>query len=370
MVRRLLGPALGVICFVAAVCGLVLVIAPVLAGRTRERATQPVLPARPWVPVPTSAVTPPARGDLSPSWSPPSTGAAAIPRPRSATGAPRHVPPVPATAVAATAGAVRVLPLPASPPALVVPSIPPPVIPTTGAPVTVASPPARSATVPTIPPLHDPVQESLLFGALMVGPNQGLPHGVPTGWSWAQHAEVDSPSNAGMAAMTAWGQIYAAGPTEPPTGSVRVEIRNIRTLVWVRSKGAWVTVQATPGVQGEHYLENFQGNQSTPADTRTEPDGGTSVSMVPGHNFHFWPTTGRAGVTSGDIGAVITTYDARLIGAAAGSADYVGDVGGDWWRSTSASYSGPNVNNRQIGVGRFLRLSTAWLTIGFYTGGP
>jgi hypothetical protein len=243
------------------------------------------------------------------------------------------------------------------------------VAPSTGA---APRPSSTTAPPPAIPPLGT-AEERALYTALMVGDHDGTLAGVPVTWSWARHAEVDNSSNGTLPAMTAWGQVYAeAGASEPPPTSVRVEIKDMRSYIWSRSRGTWVLIQESEGVSGMHYLDDFGGDVTKGADGRTEPDGGTSVSMVPGYNFHFWPADGRAQVTPGDVTAVITTFMARLIGPGAARAAYLANAGGDWWRTMTAAFdhNGPGGNNDQIGEGRFVALSPAWTTVGFYTGGP
>ncbi|HZQ57280.1 MAG TPA: hypothetical protein VFA84_04565 [Acidimicrobiales bacterium] len=235
-------------------------------------------------------------------------------------------------------------------------------------------PPTSSAprVLPPIPPTTAP-EKAALYASLMAGAHDGLPEGVPSTWGWAQHSEVEDASNAGMSAMTAWGQVYAeAGAAEPPPGTVRVEVRNVRSYVWSRGAGRWALVQDSAGVEGLHYVEDFKANDSKGADMRPEPDGGTSVAMVPGYNFHFWPLSGRAGVAPGDVAAVITTFEARLIGPDAADARYVAKAGGDWWRTLTVPFggSGGEGNNGGIGEGRFVELTPDWATVGFYTGGP
>jgi hypothetical protein len=232
---------------------------------------------------------------------------------------------------------------------------------------------SRRAPVAGLVPPFGRADEAALFSSLMGGADDGRPEGVPTAFSWSDKAEVDSPTNAGMSAMTAWGLVYAElGAKEPRRGTVRVEVRDIRSYVWSRSAQHWTLVQDTTGVEGAFYREDFGGNDSVPADMRTEPDGGTSVSMAPARNFHFWPLTGRAPVAADDVGAVITTFDARLIGPNASHARYLASAGGDWWRTTTAPFvlASDGANNDGIGTGRFVALSRAWTTIGFYTGGP
>ncbi len=223
-----------------------------------------------------------------------------------------------------------------------------------------------------IPP-DGTAEQRVLFEALMAGSHAGALAGVPATYSWARHAEVDNASNGAMPAMTAWGQIYAeAGRTEPEPSTVRIEIKDMRTYIWSRSGGGWSLLQDSERVSGLHYRNDFHADVTEGADLRTEPDGGASVSMVPGYNFHFWPADGRAAVRPGDAAAVITTFMARLIGPGSSAAVYLANAGGDWWRSMTVPFDhhGPGANNDQIGEGRFVALSAAWTTVGFYTGGP
>jgi hypothetical protein len=230
------------------------------------------------------------------------------------------------------------------------------------------SPPSPPSTVAVAAVGPSTVNSVALIVSDMNNPHEGALHGVPTSWSWAQHPAVGDPTNAqGMAAMTGWGQIYADANTAEPAG-VRVEIKNMESYVWSLSQHRWVRVQATVTVDGAHYAENFAGNASIPTDLRTEPDGGVSLSMVPGYNFHFWPVSGRASITPGDIGAEFTTYHARLIGTATASARYLANVGGDWWRTTTIGF-GTGTDNPGIGQGRFVYLTPNWTAVNFYTGG-
>jgi hypothetical protein len=145
----------------------------------------------------------------------------------------------------------------------------------------------------------------------------------------------------------------------------------MRSFIWSKSEQRWALVQNAPAVEGAHYFDDFRGNSSRPADTRVEADGGTSVTMVPGYNYHFWPQTGRAGVAPGDVGAVVTLYFVRLIGPKAARARYIANAGGDWWRTIGAPFDGiSGGNNEGIGQSRFVKLSRAWTMIAFYTGGP
>jgi hypothetical protein len=176
---------------------------------------------------------------------------------------------------------------------------------------------------------------------------------------------VDPTDAAGYSAITGWGVIYAdANAGEPPAGTVRVELKNLETYVWSISQTKWLRVQATVQVTGGHYFEDFANNASIDPDWQTEPDGGISSGMVTGYNLHIFPSS-RSAVTASDIGGVYVTYDARLIGANAGSARYLADAGADWWQTTTAPYPG----NTGVGMGRYTYLAPNWTAIDFYTGG-
>jgi hypothetical protein len=178
-----------------------------------------------------------------------------------------------------------------------------------------------------------------------------------------------------MTAITSWGQIYADSSDTRPA-NVRVELRNMETYVWSNSRNEWTRVQAAPQVDGAHYVEDFVGNSAIGSNLRAESDGGTSTTMVAGHNFHFWPAGERGSLADpADVGAVYTTVQARLILDDASGPDnrsqarYLANTGADWWRTLSAPY-GDGSNNPGVGQGRFTYVTSNWTALDFYTGGP
>ncbi|HSX47872.1 MAG TPA: hypothetical protein VLF63_03795 [Patescibacteria group bacterium] len=229
--------------------------------------------------------------------------------------------------------------------------------------VTVTVTPATTNTVPHI-----------LYS--MESPHEGIPHGVPSSYPWQSQPIVKRPiPPAGWAAVTTWGQIYADATTVEPS-NVRVEVKNIECYLWSISSKKWLRTQAYATVVGGHYLEDFSTNSPLSAALRTEPDGGISTTMISGYNFHFYPTARAIIVNPTDIGAVFTTYQARLIvdnptgPNNISTARYLANVGGDWWKNTTIGYGGIAVNNAGIGQGRFTYLTGSWQAEDFYTGGP
>jgi hypothetical protein len=198
----------------------------------------------------------------------------------------------------------------------------------------------------------------------MTLPNEGYPHGVPADYNWYRGPVLYSGANTPSSkyqAITMWGQVYEASQGSPAT-NVRVELRAAQTWVWSISRSQWIEVQDTMGVQGAHFDESFATNASVPADVRTEPDGGTSTTMIPDYNFHFWPTGNRASINPSDVGGVYTTVQARLVEDDPSgvndlsSANYLVNVGADYWTTTTSAYP----NNTAVFEGRFGYVTTQW----------
>jgi hypothetical protein len=239
---------------------------------------------------------------------------------------------------------------------------------------------STSGSRKTAPPTSSPVAaeinslDRILYS--MSGAHEGAPHGVPTSFSWAKAPSLQAATPPpGMSAINAWGQIYADLANTQPA-NVRVELRNMEAYVWSNSNHAWTRVQSDAHIDGAHYVEDFAGNSSIPATLRSEPDGGTSIGMVSGYNFHFWPANERGNLADpADIGAVYTTVQARLVLDDPSGPDnrsqahYLANTGADWWRTTSASY-GDGTNNPGVGQSRFTYITSDWTAINFYTGGP
>lgn len=249
--------------------------------------------------------------------------------------------------------------------------------PTTTPPSTTSPPTTAPTTTAPPPPATAPINSVSRVLYSMAGLHEGQPHGVPSWWDWAQGPKVDNAvPPAGMGAMTAWGQVYADTTNARPA-NVRVQVRNMEAYVYLRSQARWVRVQADAVVEGAHYVEDFSGNTSVPTSLRSEPDGGLSFVMQDGYNFHFWPKAGRGALANpADVGAVFTTFQARLILDDPNGPDnrsaarFIANAGGDWWRSVTAPFAGDFSNNPGIGEGRFTYLTSAWSAINFYTGGP
>jgi hypothetical protein len=213
---------------------------------------------------------------------------------------------------------------------------------------------------------------AVLLGA-MRWPHEARPHGLGDNVDWAQHPRIGMGRTipAGWNAMTAWGQIYLAVEGSAAK-NVRVQIRDMRAFMLRRSDHRWVTIQRSDVVEGGAYREDFAGDINVKPDIRPEPDGGISIRLLPGYNFHFWPSTGRAVLDPGDIGGFVVTYRARLILDDPRGPDdrdrarIVASVGGDYWQSRDARWDQWKTNG-DFAIGQFRLVRPAWRLVAAHT---
>jgi hypothetical protein len=198
-------------------------------------------------------------------------------------------------------------------------------------------------------------------------PHEGRPHGVPDSFDWSAGPRMGMGNNPGaFKAFIAWGQIYEAAEGNPATNT-RVQIRDMRAYILSKADGQWHLVQGSTLVSGAAYREDFSGDESRPADIRSEPDGTISVTAGEGHNFHFWPASGRVSIDPDDIAGVLVTAQTRLVLNDPDGPDdrdrarYVMGVGADYWQSLTAQWDQWKTNG-DVGIGRFRYVTPEWQT--------
>lgn len=169
----------------------------------------------------------------------------------------------------------------------------------------------------------------------------------------------------GFTAIQGWGQLYASDQAGPDR-SAAVELKDMRVYLLERSTRRWKLMQASAGVSGAAYREDFAGDDHVQARTYQAADGGTIATLIPGRNFHFWTTTGRAAIDPGDVAGLFVVLQARLVpdpNAAAGEhwreQHYVLSVGVDYWRDKSVAWHDWKTND-DAGIGRFKRVLPCW----------
>ena len=192
----------------------------------------------------------------------------------------------------------------------------------------------------------------------MSRPSERLPQGVPTWYDWANHPRVNpvaSPRK--FRAFTAWGQLYQCAGTSAAPGET-VRLRDMQTWVLTRGSGLWRRIQYSSEMQGAAFADDYDG--PTVAAHYLATTSGTAVWPVARHNFHFWPSTGRASVRPAQIEAIAVAVQARLQTPPRASAApcLVLSVGGDLWRSLRAEPG--SGNTADVGIGRFKRVERRW----------
>jgi hypothetical protein len=201
-----------------------------------------------------------------------------------------------------------------------------------------------------------------------VGQSEGLPVGVPTYYDWynGKNSGASAPPS-DFTSVTAWGQVYQqAGQPANTNPNANVEIANARTYVHLKATGEWVLVQdqATSGIDGGHFVNDFAGNQAI--DMRVSNLSGGTVGLAPppsGYNDHFWQTS-RGAYSAGSVDGVYVQMDMRVSDP---SLHLVANIGADWWRSPTAPFVDGMANNPGAGMNNWTVLSTEWSTLGYYS---
>lgn len=199
------------------------------------------------------------------------------------------------------------------------------------------------------------------------------PEGIPNGAidasgrriEWAHRPRVWRGNRIlpGWSHVIATGMIYTADGAAPVPG-VRVAVRNLRLFVKPLHTGTWCLLDATPAPHGALFLENFDGDTSLPAYARKQAEGGISVSLVAGRNYHFWGR--RVAMPISGVGGVYAEYEARLIAdagtsrAALSSANYLAAASADYWKSANAPSGQVQVLNEDVAIARFKRITSHW----------
>jgi hypothetical protein len=215
-------------------------------------------------------------------------------------------------------------------------------------------------------------------------------YGVPADYNWCYGplCQFASPP-VGWTAMTMWGQIYFAGSGFSSDSNTRVQIRNSEAYCWSISEQKWFVMQQLSDYADysmAFYVADFYNNDNISAASavrdETDNEGGFSVLMTRAttttpngtepYLLHYFNSGNRATypVAATDIGGVFTTSQARLIldnpdgTDDRASADYVTNVGGDWWESPTSG------TNQGINQGQFLRVPAdgSWIALNSWSG--
>lgn len=196
--------------------------------------------------------------------------------------------------------------------------------------------------------------------------HDAAPSGIPDSYDWQAGPRIGMGNTPGdFRALIAWGQVYnEAGQTQP--ANTRVEIGPLRALVLDPQTGQWADMHPQVPVDGAAYVEDFVDDAAIPADSRITEGAAISVRLLPGHNFHFWPDSGRVPVDPAAIGGIVVTVSARLILDDPLGIDDRSDarimmsVGADFWRDMDAEWEPDFTANGDAAIGRFGWITQEW----------
>jgi len=202
-----------------------------------------------------------------------------------------------------------------------------------------------------------------------VGQSEGFPIGVPPSYNWYRGwnsgGQLTPPAD--FTAVEGWGQAYQeVGAPDYFNPRASVEIANAKTYVHVKQTGEWLLVQDQLKLRltGGHFVPDFAGNVALPMKVMTLSGAHTAFDAPPpGYNNHFWYGS-RGTYAAGTVDAVYVQMDMRVSDP---DLRLVAMVGADWWRDATAPYLDDHSNNPGIGGTNWVRLSTEWKTLGYYS---
>jgi hypothetical protein len=182
----------------------------------------------------------------------------------------------------------------------------------------------------------------------------------------------------GIGLTTYWGAIIPwfvmfEGVGNTATNS-RIHIRNLKMYWKSKSDGAWRVWGSMTDAGGSYCAQggNYAGCTGGDIIKRREADGGYSVRMVPGMNFHGWWNDGLVSINGPDIAAVFVTMQHRLVvdDAARGddraAAKYLVHVGADYYPSATSGSFGLAANPG-VGVSRSKYATSNWRAVSMLT---
>lgn len=188
--------------------------------------------------------------------------------------------------------------------------------------------------------------------------------------AWWQPADPRYKSDAWWTVLVPWLVVFDGVGHDAP--NTRVQVRAMKVHVLSRRSGRWVTLPASPGLQGALYGKSLQGSAMGAADLRQQSDGSTLI-VVPGGDrlFHGW-CCGRLTIDAPDLAAVVITLQARLVANGPDDRDRARlllQVGGDYYPATVTDVNAfaPARYNPGIGLSRAKRLTPDWQAFNFAT---
>jgi hypothetical protein len=216
--------------------------------------------------------------------------------------------------------------------------------------------------------VYDHVGEPFRTGTFNApwGAHEGLLHGVPLTYNWAQGARPSLWSNLqDYEAVSSWGQVYEWAEKSPET-NVRIHIRNHKFYAF--TNGSWVLLEsASDDITLSEWAEDFTSSFGSPP-LRVEPEGGISATMTSGRNLHWWPNSWPRPSVPENYEAFFVTCELRIIHNNNPNVDlyqarYLAGVSSDGYPTTTSGGSGPWPS---LSINRHRFITPQWQTFTSY----
>jgi hypothetical protein len=230
-----------------------------------------------------------------------------------------------------------------------------------------------TASNPVSPPVREITTRSALLDAVIQntpGHSEAYAAGVPRNYEWCSGSYKPSNLSAPppeFTAVTGWGQIYAiAGETLNASPDAHIEIANGRTWLRLKSTRTWFVVQEQQRnpITGSYFVPDFAPEPTIPLQLERQANGAVTIAPPPhNRNAHFWMLR-RGTYPAESVDAVYVEMDFRTSHP---GLNLVANVGADWWRDNSAPFERSFANNPAAGVSNWVKLSTEWSTLRFYS---
>ncbi len=225
---------------------------------------------------------------------------------------------------------------------------------------------------PPTPPIGEITTATPMAGAIIQntpGQSEGYPLGVPKGYAWCSGSYKPADNSlppSDFTSVTGKGLVYPEAGSPEYSSQGAITIANAKTYVHLRATREWVLVQdqATDGISGAHFVSDFSAKPGKQMRLDAQPDRSVVIGAPPtGYNDQFWPGT-RGTYAAGTVDGVYVQMDMRTNDP---KMQFVASVGADWWRDASAGFVQGSANNSGAGISNWVKLSTQWSTIRFYS---
>lgn len=218
--------------------------------------------------------------------------------------------------------------------------------------------------------MGEPFRTQGPFGAPW-GQHEAYLEGLPANYDWFGGARPGAwMSRENFGAIAVWGQVYEEQGGSPEE-NFRVQIRNL--ALYYFENGKWTLLEQTKNnVGGSWYLTNFD-DGTAEGSKRSESSsngGGISVTLIDGHNFHWWGSKWPRSEMPKTAEAIFAIGEARIIpntdpDVDLGNVRVLGGTGIDFYTTVDHS-AGPNERITSAAIPRHKFLTPEWQYLTMY----